>query len=60
MQLRAKGGTAGGGGGGGGVGLGSITFHLRGIPFLYLPCISPISRGWGASRSTSVARSWVN
>ena len=28
MQLRAKGGTA--GGGGGGVGLGSITFHLRG------------------------------
>jgi len=31
MQLRAKGGTAGGGGGGGpAVGLGSITFHLRG------------------------------
>ena len=29
MQLRAKGGTA-GGGGGGGEGLGSITFHLRG------------------------------
>ena len=58
MQLRAKGGTA--GGGGGGEGLGSITFHLRGISPLYLSFISPISRGWGASRSTSVARSWVN
>ena len=36
MQLRARGGTA---GGGGGVGLGSITFHLRGRSPLYVPCI---------------------